>query len=56
MIGKSLNEENQKREIEREVQHREYELYSFHQESLVAQAQESRNQNNKKEEVKVCVH
>jgi hypothetical protein len=41
MIGKKINEEHQKREIEREVQNQEFVLYSHHQESLIAQAQVS---------------
>ena len=41
MIGKKLNEENKKKEIEREVLNQEYVLYAHHQESLTAQAKES---------------
>jgi len=41
MIGKKLNEENKKTEIEREVLNQEYVLYAHHQESLTAQAQAS---------------
>jgi len=41
MIGKTLNKEHEKREIEREVLNQEYVLYAHHQDSLTAQAKES---------------
>jgi len=46
MIGKKLKEENEKREIEREVLNQEFVLYAQHQDSLIAQAKESNQVRN----------